>query len=201
MPPSNALVRVILPAVIGALIGGGAVAYLHRNDVTAAAPSRAAGVADGVGPRDDLQALRADVARLKTNAPSQSHTMSDVGYHWTNLWFAAEKKNWPLAMFYFGEARQHILWTIQLRPVRKGPDGSDVNLIPIFESIDTSAFKAVADSIQGQDSAAFSAAYRQTLQACYGCHKAAGLPFLRPAVPTEPAQTIINFDGAATWPQ
>jgi hypothetical protein len=40
--------------------------------------------------------LRADVARLKTNAPSQSHTMSDVGYHWTNLWFAAEKKNWPL---------------------------------------------------------------------------------------------------------
>ena len=157
MPASNALARVILPAVIGGLIGGGAVAYLHRNDVTAAVGSRATSVAGG-GARDDLNELRADVARLKTNAPSQSHTMSDVGYHWTNLWFAAEKKNWPLAMFYFEESRQHILWTIRLRPVRKGPDGNDVNLMPIFESIDTSAFKAVADSIQAQDSAAFAAA-------------------------------------------
>ena len=201
MPASNAFVRVVLPAAIGALIGGGAVSYLHRNDVTAAAGQRAAGAADGGAARSDLDALRADVARLKANAPSQSHTMSDVGYHWTNLWFAAEKKNWPLAMFYFQEARAHILWTIQLRPVRKGADGNDVNLMPIFEGIDTSAFRMVADSIQARDSAAFAAAYRETLQACYGCHKTAGLPYMRPEVPTEPAQTIINFDGGATWPQ
>jgi hypothetical protein len=31
--------------------------------------------------------------------------------------------------------------------------------------------------------------------------QAAGLPYLRPTVPTTPAQSIINFDGAATWPQ
>jgi hypothetical protein len=201
MPASNAVVRVILPAIIGGLIGGGGVAYLDRDDVTAVTGSRATSAADAGGARDDLDALRADVARLKTNAPSQSHTMSDVGSHWTNLWFAAEKKNWPLAMFYFEESRQHILWTIRLRPVRKGPDGNDVNLVPIFESIDTSAFKAVADAIQTQNSAAFSAAYRVTLESCYACHKASGKPYLRPEVPTEPAQSIINFDGAATWPQ
>ena len=68
--------------------------------------------------------------------------------------------------------------------MRKGPDGNDVNLVPIFESIDTSAFKAVADAIQAQNSAAFAAAYRETLQACYGCHKASGKPYLRPMVPT-----------------
>jgi len=158
MPASNTLVRAILPAVIGALIGGGAVAYLHRNDVTAATGSNAINAADEGRARDDSGALRADVARLKANAPSQSHTMADVGYHWTNLWFAAEKKNWPLAQFYFEESRAHILWTIQLRPVRKGPDGNDVNLVPIFESIDTSAFKAVADAIQAQNSTAFTAA-------------------------------------------
>jgi hypothetical protein len=73
--------------------------------------------------------------------------------------------------------------------------------MPIFEGIDTSAFKAVAEAIQSQNSAAFVAAYRETLQACYGCHKASGLAFLRPELPTEPSQTIINFDGAATWPQ
>jgi len=201
MPASNALARVILPAVIGALIGGGGVAYLHRNDVTSAAGAGAATAVDPAAARDNLDALRADVARLKTNAPSQSHTMSDVGYHWTNLWFAAEKKNWPLAQFYFEETRSHILWTIQLRPVRKAPDGSDVNLVPIFESIDSSAFKAVADAIQAQNSSAFTAAYRETLQACYGCHKTSGKPYLRPMIPTEPGQSIINFDGAATWPQ
>jgi cytochrome c553 len=197
----NGLVRVILPAVIGVLIGGGGVAYLHRNDVTSAAGQRPATAADEGGARNNLDSLRADVARLKTNAPSHSRTMSDVGYHWTNLWFAAQKKNWPLAQFYLEEARSHILWTIQLRPVRKGPDGNDVNLVPIFEGIDTSAFKAVADAIQGQNSAAFAAAYRETLQACYGCHKTSGKPYLRPMVPTEPGQSIINFDAAATWPQ
>ena len=201
MAVSNALVRVVLPALIGAVVGGGAVAYIHRNDVTSAAGQPAPRAAGDDVARSDLDMLRAEVARLKANAPSQSHTMSDVGYHWTNLWFAGEKKNWPLAMFYLEETRSHIRWTIQLRPVRKAPDGSDVNLMPIFEGIDTSAFKAVADSIQSQNSTAFAAAYRETLQACYGCHKASGLPFLRPMVPAAPAQAIINFDGAATWPQ
>src|SRR5215472_12314387 len=121
MPASNALVRIVVPVVLGALFGAGAV--------------------EDAGITGDLDAIRSDVARLKANAPSQSHTMSDVGYHWTNLWFAGEKKNWPLATFYFDETRQHILWTIRLRPVRKGADGKDVNLVPIFEGIDTSAFK------------------------------------------------------------
>jgi hypothetical protein len=192
MPATNAFVRVILPAVLGALVGAGAVEYRHRAVVAAVPP-----VAQG----GDLDTLRAEVARLKANAPSQSHTMSDVGYHWANLWFAAEKKNWPLATFYFDETRQHILWTIRLRPVRKGPDGKDVNLVPIFEAIDTSAFKAMADAIQQQDAQRFTVAYRMALEACYGCHKASGKPYLRPMIPTAAAQTIINLDPAATWPQ
>ena len=196
MPASNAVVRMVLPAVLGVLVGVAASEYRHRADVGAApAP------ADEAGAKNDLDMLRADVARLKANSPSQSHTMSDVGYHWTNLWFAGEKKNWPLATFYFDETRQHILWTIRLRPVRKGPDGADVNLVPIFEGIDTSAFKAMAEAIQKQDAQTFAAAYRTTLEACYGCHKSSGKPYLRPMIPTSPSQTIINVDPGATWPQ
>jgi cytochrome c553 len=201
MPTSNALVRVVLPAVIGALVGAGAVEYRHRADVGAATASTERAAAENGRGKGDVDALLADVARLKANAPSQSHTMSDVGYHWTNLWFAAEKKNWPLAMFYFEETRQHILWTIRLKPVRKGPDGNDVSLVPIFEGIDASAFKAIGEAIQQQDAQRFAAAYRMTLDACYGCHKASGKPYLRPMIPSAPAQTIINFDPAATWPQ
>jgi len=181
--------RLVLAAVIGAIVGAGLVQYRHRSNVAAA--TETAAVDKGAG---DSEMLRADVAKLKTNAPSQSHTMSDVGYHWTNLWFAGEKKNWPLAQFYFDETRQHILWTIRLRPVRKGPDGNDVNLVPIFEGIDTSAFKMMADAIQQQDSKSFGTAYRTTLDACYGCHKAAGKPYLRPVIPSAPAQTIITFE-------
>src|SRR5262245_12505653 len=77
--------------------------------------------------------LGADVKRLKDLVPSQSHTMSDVGYHWAGLWFAAEKKNWALARFFFDETRQHIRWTIAIRPVRKGPDGKDVDIKGIFD--------------------------------------------------------------------
>ena len=201
MPTSNALARVVLPAVLGALIGAGAVEYRHRADVGTATASTTGGTVADAGAKGDLDTLPAEVARLKANAPSQSHTMSDVGYHWTNLWFAAEKKNWPLATFYFEETRQHILWTIRLRPVRKGADGKDVNLVPIFEGIDTSAFKAMAEAIEQQNAPAFTAAYRMTLEACYGCHKASGKPYLRPMIPAAPAQGIINFDPAATWPQ
>jgi hypothetical protein len=200
MPTSNALVRLVLPAVLGALIGAGIVEYRHRAGIAASPAAAGVGAGDARA-NGDLEMLRADVARLKANAPSQSHTMSDVGYHWTNLWFAGEKKNWPLATFYLDETRQHILWTIRLRPVRKGADGNDVNLVPIFEGIDTSAFKAIAEAIQQKDAQAFAAAYRMTLEACYGCHKASGKPYLRPEIPTAPAQTIINFDPAATWPQ
>ena len=181
--------RMILAAVVGALIGAGVVEYRYR--AAAAAPAAAA---DRSGATSDLETLRADVARLKANAPSQSHTMSDVAYHWTNLWFAGEKKNWPLAQFYFDETRQHILWTIRLRPVRKGPDGNDVNLVPIFEGIDTSAFKSIAEAIAQKDPKTFEAAYHTSLEACYGCHKAAGKPYLRPEIPKAPAQTIVSFD-------
>jgi hypothetical protein len=193
---------VLLPAVLGALVGAGAVEYRHRGDVGAVPVATEAGDLRGAGaPGVNEETLRSDVARLKANAPSQSHTMSDVGSHWTNLWFAGEKRNWPLATFYFDETRQHILWTIRLRPVRKGADGKDVNLVPIFEAIDTSAFKAMAEAIQQQNAQTFAAAYRMALEACYGCHKASGKPYLRPMIPTAPAQTIINLDPAAAWPQ
>ena len=201
MATSNALMRVVFPAVLGALVGAGAVEYRHRADVGAAQAPAQGGTAADAGAKGDLDTLRAEVAQLKANAPSQSHTMSDVGYHWANLWFAGEKKNWPLATFYLQETRQHILWTIRLRPVRKGADGKDVNLVPIFEGIDTSAFKAMAEAIQQQNAQTFAAAYRVAREACYGCHKASGKPYLRPMIPTASAQTIINFDPAATWPQ
>jgi cytochrome c553 len=144
--------------------------------------------------------IAADVARLKTIVPSQSHAMADVGYHWAGLWFAGQKGNWPLAQFFFDETRQHIKWAIAIRPVRKDPDGNEVNLTGIFDAVDTGAFAAVKRTIEAKDRGAFDAAYKASLEACYACHKSSGKPYLRPMIPTVPPQTIINYDPLATWP-
>ena len=139
-------------------------------------------------------AATADVEHLKLVVPSQSHSMADVGFHWTNLWFAGQQGNWPLARFYFDEARQHIQWTIQIRPIRKDLEGRDVDLAAIFQAVDASTFAAVKIAIELKNSAQFATAYKGALEGCYSCHKSSGKPYLRPIVPTAPAQTIIDFN-------
>ena len=98
--------------------------------------------------------------------PSQSHAMADVAYHWTNLWFAGEHKNWPLAEFYFNETRQHILWTIRIRPIRKDDEKRDVDLKAIFDAVDATTFAAVKIAIAQKDSAKFTKAYKESLEGC-----------------------------------
>jgi cytochrome c553 len=185
---------ILLCVAFGALIGA-AITYRWQHAIvpTAGATPQAA--------RPTLESLSAEVERLKTLVPSQSHAMADVQFHWTNLWFAARQNNWPLAQFYFDESRQHVLWMIRIRPIRKGPDGGNVDLKGIFDAVDTSSLAAVKQAIEAKDSAQFSATYKTMLESCYACHKASGKPYLRPMIPREPEQSMINFDPKATWPQ
>jgi cytochrome c553 len=145
--------------------------------------------------------LEADVAHLKDIVPGQSHAMIDVGYHMANLWFAVERRNWAFAAFEVDETRNRIRWTIRINPIRKDPDGKPVDLKNIFDAIDTSSMASLKQAVEKKDSAAFGVAYRQMLESCYACHKASGKPYLRPAIPTAPPQTIITYDPAATWPE
>ena len=178
--------------MIGALVAGrGAPGVVPSAAAQAPANGRAA---------QPLE-IPVEVAHLKDVVPSQSHAMMDVGFHWTNLWFAAQKRNWPLAQFFFDESRQHIQWTIRIRPIRKDADGKDVDLKGIFDGIETSSLAAVKDAIAQKDLTRFTAAYKTMLESCYACHKASSKPYLRPMVPTAPASTLINFDPNATWPQ
>jgi len=179
---------VVSALVIGAIIGGMAVEYwLVKHGTAAPAAQKAASTSPGVA---------ADVAQLKKIVPTQSHTMQDVGYFWANLWFAADKKNWPLAMYFFHEARQAIRWTVLIRPVRQLPAGGTIDIKRIFDGIDPSAFATVQIALEDQDSAAFTAAYKQALTACATCHASAGLPFLRPVIPATPPAAILDFTPA-----
>jgi hypothetical protein len=149
----------------------------------------------------EIAALKAEVERLKGVAPSASVAMADVGFHFSNLWFAGQNANWPLAAYYFNEARNHVRWLIRINPTPKGPEGEAVNLQGIFDGIDASTFAAVRQAIEHQDRAEFNTAYRAALESCYQCHKAVGRPYLRPAIPAVPPQVIINTDASATWPE
>lgn len=174
---------VFVALVLGAVIGGMAVEYwMTRNVPTPAAQTAPTGAAAG------------DVAFLKSVLPTQSHTMIDAAYHWSNLWFAVEKKNWPLARYFFGEARQAMRWTVVLRPTRQLPDGKPVDVKGIFTAVDMSAFAAVQLALEDEDHDAFVASYKSALEACYSCHTASGLPFLRPDIPTTPPSTVIRFE-------
>ena len=149
-----------------------------------------------------MEQLPQEVATLKALVPSNSHIMMDVQWHWTNLWWAGRKKNWPLAQYYFNETRGHIQWLIRKSPVMKSQlDQKDVDIAGIFDGVDTSSLAAVKTAIENKDSAQFAASYRTMLESCYACHKSVGRAYLRPMIPTAQTQAILNMDPSATWPQ
>ena len=144
--------------------------------------------------------MQAEIERLKTLVPSYSHPMQDVAINWASLWFAAQKKNWPLARYFYNEARSHIAWTVRINPNDK-VNGEIVDLKSIYDAIDSSSLMMVRDAIEKQNSAQFVAAYKTMLESCYSCHKSVGRPYLKPMIPTMQAQSILNMDPGATWPQ
>jgi hypothetical protein len=177
--------------LLGAIIGGVIVEYWL---VTRGVATPQAQTATGPGGAD----LAANVAHLMNVLPTQSHTMKDVGDHWVNLWYAVEKKNWPLARFFFDQGRQQIRWTLALRPERVLPGGAGtVNVRGLFVPMDMSMFAALQLTIEDEDTEGFVAAYKETLTGCHACHTAVQMPFLRPTIPTVPPSSSLSFEPAA----
>jgi hypothetical protein len=145
--------------------------------------------------------LLAEIEALKGKLPDQAHAMQDVGYHFSNLWFAGQNDNWDLAQFYWNEVRSHLHWAVRIIPVRKDNEGNDVKLEEILAAFENGPLKQLNDTIASKDRSQFEQAYRATIEGCYSCHKASDKPFIRPQVPTEPETPVINFDPAATWPR
>jgi cytochrome c553 len=192
------LLKSLLLLSCGAIAGGFLAAQVTRRSTPLAPVGAQTG---GRAAEVDSTKLQADVAHLKDIVPGQSHAMIDVGYHMVNLWFAVQKRNWPFAAFELDETRNRIRWTIRINPVRKDPEGKDVDLKSIFDGIDQSSMAMLKRAVEKKDSAAFVVAYKQMLESCYACHKASGKPYLRPMIPTAPLQTIMNDDPNAGWPE
>lgn len=148
-------------------------------------------------PLDTFNAMKAEVEALKGMAPDQSHAMADVASHASNLWFAGESGNWPLADFYFKETKSHLHWAVRIKPVRKDNANKDVNLVAILEALENGLLKQLGETIVAQDPQKFATAYKLTLDGCYACHKASEKPYLRLQIPRQPATPVINFTPSA----
>jgi len=153
------------------------------------------------GPQEPTRAeLEAKIKALEGLIPDQAHIMADVGDHFTNLWFAGQAGNWPLADFYLAETKSHLRWAVRRIPVRKDSRGQEIHLGNILEAFENGPLAALKNPVDGKDKAGFGRVYREVLTACYACHKAADKPFLRPQIPAEPGSRVMNFDPKADWP-
>ena len=160
-------------------------------------PGAASAVAQQPKPPSDVAALAAEIETIKGKLPDQAHAMQDVGYHFSNLWFAGQKENWELAAFYNQEILSHLKWAVRIIPKRKDLAGQEIDLEAILQAFENSPWTQMKEAISAHDTPAFDKAYRFTLDTCYACHKASDKPFIRLQIPTEPETPIINFDPVA----
>jgi len=144
-------------------------------------------------PVDDLAALKAEVARLKGIVPDQAHAMADVGAHFTNLWFAGQNDNWPLAQFCLDETKSHLRWAVRIIPKRKDGEGREIDLQGILTALETTMLKDLDASIKEKDRAKFEAGYKLQLEGCMACHKASNKPYLRLRIPEKADAGILEF--------
>jgi hypothetical protein len=175
--------------VLAAFLAGAVTTALVSDRVGPVdARARAAGAEDaGSNAEADVAALRAEIA------------MKVVDYHTTCLWFAGKAENWPLADFYWEQILLHMRRSAQSDPGRKSTP-QQAKLAEALKTIEGSPSMKVDEAIRKKDLRSFNLTYRNLLQGCYDCHKAAGKPFLRPRMPLPPFQSIITVDPKAAWP-
>jgi len=94
--------------------------------------------------------------------------------------------------------KQH---SIPRRPSVRRWFAGDLDLKGILDAVDNTFLSALQKTIEAKDATKFATAYRQTIEGCYSCHKAAEKPYLRLQIPDHPEAPIINFDPAAKWPE
>ena len=198
MKKTAILAAVVVGLSLVALILGTGHTRLALSDVQAQDTTEKKNAPNSVQ-KDQVDELRAEIKKLQGLAPDQAAIMTHVGYHWTNLWFAVEKENWPLAEFYLSETRANLKWAVRAKPIRKTAAG-DVNLGNIAEALDNTEFTQMKTAIGKKDKDRCVKLYDQAMQFCYACHKASEKQYLVPQRPKSPEVQVINFDPKATFP-
>ena len=188
------------PLVFGVLLAVAVIAVLTLRHFEATAHAEVVDVKATPQAKGRVQLPAVQVKHLEGVVPDQAAVMTKVAYHFTNLYFAINSQNWPLADFYLGETQNNIDWAVRVKPVRKDSAG-DIELGGIADSLRNTQLAGLKRAIAAGQKDQSLKLYEETMVACYACHKASSKPYLRPQRPTQPEVKIINFDPNATSPQ
>lgn len=169
-----------------------AIALLFGTLLTSGLVATGARAAEQEERESTLESLQAEVDYLRSAMPGQAFAMTQVAYNFSNLWFAVEAENWPLAQFYLNETRVRLRWAMRITPVRKVA-GADMEITPIATALENAQLAALTAALAAKDHQAFRSGYQATLDACQGCHATVEKAFLKLQIPTEPAEPLINF--------
>src|ERR1051326_5091147 len=104
---TRAWIGIALVLAFGVALGVGfdrgwnhvAPALSAQQEAAPAAARGQGGQGRRAAPLPTMESLPMEVAQLKALVPSNSHIMMDVQFHWTNLYFAGRRRNWPLAQY------------------------------------------------------------------------------------------------------
>lgn len=141
----------------------------------------------------DLAALKAEVAQLRAAQPAASpaapapelgQQMLELQIRHARLWQAGEARNWMLTQFQLAELRESLAGVVEL-------NGDHAALQPrrlaeVLPQMMDPALAKMQLAVDGEDGAAFDAAYDQLSDACTACHASADHGFLviqRPRTP------------------
>ena len=137
--------------------------------------------------------------RLQELVPDQAAIMTHAGYHWTNLWFALDKQNWPLAEFYLSETRNNVKWAVRNRPFRKTAVGV-IDLGSIAQPLDTTQFTQLKDAIGKKDKDRGIKLYDEAMQGASPATKHPKSPTWFRGARDSPEVNVINFAADAKAP-
>jgi hypothetical protein len=139
-----------------------------------------------------IAALQADLDAIRGALPAQAVAMTVVEYNYSNLWFAAHAKNWPLAKFLLSETRARLRWALRITPERRVSTGT-LALQPFLDTFEQGPYATLEQALEKEDVVAFEAAYEKGLGACTSCHTASEKPYLRFKTPEAPASPLLDF--------
>jgi hypothetical protein len=145
--------------------------------------------------RDDedvIATLQANLDTIRGALPAQAVAMTVVEYNYSNLWFAARAKNWPLAKFLLSETRARLRWALRITPERRISTGT-LALQPFLDTFEEGPYAMLEQALAAENVAAFEAAYEKGLGACTSCHTASEKPYLRFKPPQAPASPLLDF--------
>jgi hypothetical protein len=122
--------------------------------------------------------------KLKTLAdiqPGLGTVMMEYSYRFSNIYYAAEAGNWPLAEYQLKEMRE-----IQEVGETTRPEKADA-----LKAFERSFLDPLGRTIDARDSSRFEASFNASIQGCDICHAAQKLPFIKYQLPSNPPAHLI----------